>query len=182
MGLLEFFKSTKKPKASAIYTEEGEEEQVKRVNKLRKQLSRGRLDIYERRLEALHRQQEEMRLRAEIQEMEQQLSEFDDEDEDSTSDDGMNPDALMMGLFSSMITKNNSPANTGVTAPSSAAVQEVKISYTDEQIREIKGQIPKAYLKMSKTFTDEQLSDFILKKYPNLDDDTIIRAVGILRE
>lgn len=159
------------------------------VKRLESSIRRNRNEIYRRRLEALKEKQERILLEEQIAEAEEQLSEFTDdldaEDEEQAAPNFMNPDALIGTLLTQFLMKSMNKAPLAPPSPSPPAAPspppDVKVSYTDDQIKDIKAKIPKAYLKEFKKMDNDELVGVIMEKYPTLDDDTIKRAAVILR-
>ena len=150
--------------------------------KLEKAIRRKRAEIHHRRLEQLNERLEEIRMEQEIADAEDSLAalEGDDEEDVINPADAMNPDMLMMGLLTKVL---NKPAAAPVpqVAPSTKLESRI-ISYSDEQIRDLKSKIPKPYLNKLQKCTDEEISGQLLERFPDVDNDTIKRAVVILRQ
>jgi len=55
------------------------------------------------------------------------------------------------------------------------------VSFSDEQLRDTWQQLPKIARKVAMSWSDEQLSQFIQGKMPGVDQDTINRAIAVVR-
>jgi len=177
MGFFEFFKSKKKPKASSFSEDSNEDDTLRRIQKKQKELRKEKLALWEQQLDSLRMKQEQLKMEAEIAEIESQLSQFDEEDgEDSDSQDPMSPEALLTGIVAQSF-----------ASPKQAVSQEQQgqttmLTFTDEQIRQLKENMPSAYKLQLHILSDDQVKAMIKMKYPQVDNDTLNRAVGILRE
>jgi len=176
MGLFDFWK-----KENSVEKEYSEIAQKSKVTRLSNEIQSITLKAKERQLRRLKQKLEEREMQAQIEEMEEELYGDDDEEEDNPSSLMQSPEALLMSIIANATLKNNQPAT--VQTPilnNNSDVAGVKI--TDEEIREFKKKLPKAALKYFKNLTDEELEAQIKAKMPHIDDNTIDRAVIILRE
>lgn len=99
----------------------------------------------------------------------------DDDEEDDDDDGGPSPESMLMTLLMSKI--QPTPAT-----PQGVPVQQVsRVHYTDEEINQILESIPKPVLKLAKKMDDATLHKHILARAPNVDEDSVIRAVAMLR-
>jgi len=129
------------------------------------------LDLEERKLEHEKRKAE---LEADILEARNRISELNGTDEEEGSD-GSDTDAMLMLLLTKVLGGNAPLSASASSAPNPPVA--TKISMTDEQIEEILASMPKRYVKLSRDLSDETLRAMILGKMPNVDDDTIQRAI-----
>jgi hypothetical protein len=184
LGFWSFFrgKRAKKPKNGSEMAESDPD-----LKNLERSIRKTRAEIYRRRLEEIQAKQEEILLEEEIQRAEAQLNDFeDDEDDDdgvNPADAVMNPDRLLMGLLNKILSKPSlTPPSVAAAVPPSPPAQTAKISYTDDQIRQFKKQIPTSYQKQIFKMPDDEIVSALLDRFPDLDNDTIKRAVPILKE
>ena len=93
---------------------------------------------------------------------------------------------IIMGLLSGMnksqpvAGSNTSTMQSEVIPPHSQ--EPATMSIDDEELRNILDTIPKKYIKMGKKMSDEQLTTYIKNHLPLADDDTVSRAIAIVRE
>ncbi len=112
---------------------------------------------------------------AELIELKKRLYPPDEEEEDNNSIDNI-------------IIKQVAPyipdiiaSFTGKKLP--AAIESTQsMNLTDEQILEFIAKVPKKYLKLSKGMSDDNLKIIIQNQMPLLDDDSIGRAIGLIKE
>lgn len=179
MAIWDFFKTRKKPKASSLSEDSSEDEILKRIQKKQKEMRKEKLALWEQQLDNLRMRQEQLKMEKEIADIESQLSEFDFEDddgEDSNSSDPMSPEALLTGIVTSSLA---APKQTITTE---APGQTSLLTFSDEQIRQLKEQLPSIYKMQLHILSDDQVKAMIKMKFPQVDNDTLNRAVGILRE
>lgn len=119
--------------------------------------------------------EEEMRLKKvqfEYKEMLEQMRGYEEEGEEEATT-GVNAEAMLLNLLMSAKQSNQ---------PQQASVQQTtQITMSDEQIKGYIESIPKAYRRIGRNMTDEQLITFIDSNMPNLTLDTKQRAINILR-
>lgn len=181
MGLFNFWK-----KENSVERDYSEAATKAKVTRLSNDIQNITLKAKERQLRRLKQKLEEREMEAEIAELEAELYGEEEESEESPMALMQSPEALLMSIISQAALKRQSPAaettsnafNSNPLSTSSAA--GVKI--TDEEIRQFKSKLPKAALKYLKKSTDEELEAQIKSRLPNIDDDTIDRAIIILRE
>jgi len=89
---------------------------------------------------------------------------------------------MLMLLLTQILNKNQNPNNAG-TANSTPNTEETvpALHLTDEQLEEIINKLPKQYLKMAEMMSNEQLIAVIKGQVPNIDGDSISRAIMLVR-
>jgi hypothetical protein len=117
-------------------------------------------------------------LRAEIDE---KRSELYDDDEDVEPQDLMNPDALFMSLIGKILGGNMQVQQPMNPVPISTPVVAKK-SLSNEELLELKKAIDPKHLKLIKVAPKEILESEIRKRLPEVDDDTITRAMAMLKQ
>lgn len=106
---------------------------------------------------------------------------YEDEEEDTNS--GNFEDEVMKALLLPMLQQKLNPSATLSTSQGNAqptTVEYPSVSLTDEALRELKDKIPKNILDNLKTVSDETKKQLIRAQYPQLDEDTLNRAVVVI--
>lgn len=129
-------------------------------------------------LRELRHEKEKIKGDIEIQKLKAELDYLkgtDEEEEGSGSEDKM-INMLMLKLLSGGSLKNPSPAQevTSTVSP------PVLLNLSDEDLKKAIGEMPKKLLKIAKKMPDEIIKANILK-YVNVDEDTLKRAVVLVR-
>lgn len=164
-------KSTYKPSPRSGYAFD-DEDQIAATEAKRLKAERNRI-MQEM---ALERQKFELeKLRWEQKQLYEEMA--DEEDDDDDDGDDASPEAMLMSL---LMAKFNQPQQ--APTPQGVPIQQVaKVHYTDEEISQILDQIPKPYLKIAKNMDDSTIQKHILAKVPNVDEDSVQRAIAMLR-
>jgi len=162
------------------------------TQRLQGAIRRERIRYLRARLQQLKDVHDEALLETEVEQLEEELHGRDDEDDESalTPADMLDaardsPDALLVQLLGKVL--NHQGGNTGqAQAPQQGMVPSERIHISDEQLREYKKRVPTAYLKKLKKMGDEELlatgRAYAPDVFARADDDTIQRAIRILRE
>lgn len=98
---------------------------------------------------------------------------------------GLNPDTLLTTFLLNLLNKGTivgNPPSTSTTPNSLTYNSPAPLELTPEQIKEIISKVPKQYLKIAKTLTDEQLKRLILGQIPNLSEPSLTFAISLIRE
>lgn len=136
-----------------------------------------RLKAEQRKLQAemaLERQKLEFeKQKFELESLRDELYGDDEEDEQ----EGSSLDKMLVPILMGAFVKQPAPP---VDSTPVASVQ--KVQYTDDEIREILKQVPKHYIKLAQKMDDTTVRKFLYAQQPNVSDDTIERALKILRE
>lgn len=94
-------------------------------------------------------------------------------------------DEMLLNLMQNIFNKqqqNNMPSNAGVLyGEMYSPIKAAQAQPTEQELLEIKNNMPKNYLKMAKKASPEELQAFILKAIPHANSDTINKAIGILK-
>ena len=157
-----FGRESQKPTISA--------EEVERQNQHRQELRD--LNLLKRKLDmeimVQEAELEKAKIAMELADIEAELG----EEEDSS------PESMLMGLIQKAMPQTQTAPipKTSINAPSGA------VSFTDEQIKQIWSSVPSFYRGVAKTLSDEQVKEFIKQKQPNIDVDSLNRAILIIRQ
>lgn len=117
-------------------------------------------------LEALKLEKE-----ADIQDLRNELFPQDDEDEENNIED-----TLLMSILTPLISKLQQPQETPIQT------DKTSVSMDNVAIKEVLAKLPKQYLKMGKKLPPEQLTGIIKQQIPLLDEESVIRAIKIIKE
>lgn len=112
-----------------------------------------------------------------MQQIQQQLQTIP-ESQDSGLD--MNQ-ALMMLLAKAFMPQQGAvpvPPASPTTPPQAAPAT---VTFTDEQLRTVWNELPRAARKMAQNLDDDTVKNFIQAKLPGIDDDSLSRALRIVR-
>lgn len=143
-----------------------------------------RMKMMNDRIEFLRRKQEEAQLLQEIRDIEGDL--MPDEDDFESDDDG-SPEAMLMKILAPILAnKMGAPVpeqNSTTPMPEAIPEQETPnihgISLTDDKLKEIKGRFTKTQIELFNKLSDEQKRALIVAEIPDIDDDTLERAIKI---
>lgn len=151
------------------------------IDDIEQKINAERRLMLKQRLARLKNLREEEKLRQEEADLETELGEYEEDDEEEAQTMPETPEALMMTLINSALAgKKSSSEKQNTLVSSSSLPASPKIS--DEELKSLKTQIPKTYLKIAKKMNDEQLSNQIKKQIGEVDEETIKRAIKIIRE
>jgi hypothetical protein len=100
--------------------------------------------------------------------------------------DPNSPDAMIQNILVKAFSSHNqtqmSPQGAGFDYWHTASMPQVQqMTLTDEQIMQIWERIPTQQKPMVKIATDQQIAQYIKSNYPQIDDDSTIRAINMLR-
>lgn len=185
MGVFNWFKKEKSPNDN--FTAE-DREFGQRVKEQQRELKQKRQELAMA-TEELRAKKEQMKLDLEIKKLEQELSDYEDDDEDDIEEIAQyeNPeDAMLMTLLNKVLPdKNPQPpalvVNTPQNSPTVQVTQGAGVSFSDDQIKQYVGQIPKKNLLLVKTLDDEGLKCQILNIVPNCSADTLQKIMIAVR-
>lgn len=158
-----------------------------RITRLTNNIEKIRYELKEKKLLALQARLEEKKMDEEIAEYEDLLYEMDDDDEEAPINNfaGNNPDSLINTLLTNVLSskmntsQNPQPQNNGLMTPQTS--ETGKISYSIEQLKEFKKNIPAPQLAILKNKSDEEVAELLIAHYPQVDSDTIARAVEVVK-
>lgn len=153
-------------------------EKAGELNKLRFENKRLALER-ENEINRLRAEREQLRLTADIDRIRSELGDEAGEDDSSGEDN-----ALFNTLLMSILTKaknNTLPAAVPVSAYPPGAAAPPLIHLSDEELNKTWGELPKQYRKLAKTLSDDTIKSFIQQRLGLCDDDTLNRAVLIVR-
>jgi len=174
IALMSFFGKFFKKKRSQNnpYEFSNEDREAAEVAALEKTIKRQRLRRMKDTLQHLQEVEEEQALQERISRLEEKLY----DDDDANPEDILNPEMLVMNLITNFMQKKG-----GAPAP----IQQNTFSppeITTEQIREMKNKLPAESLKQLKNMPTDELCSVLLDKFPQADDNTIKKAVQVIKE
>jgi len=179
MGIFDYFRRRKikamvRDIGKASDLERSQDLQLRRIRQLKRETDRDRR-------QALLDELEELRIQKQIQEI---RAEFDEEEDDfDPIDAAENPDAMLIKLFTQIVSKSSIPPQgnaTGSTPISPAPVATPR--YSADAIRSFKSTLSKDQLKALDQANDEDIIPQIQKFMPGASDGEIRTALTILRE
>jgi len=138
-------------------------------------------------IRALKREQQRLREQLELEkqkfeleklqlEIAQQRAELYEDDDEETDNNEM---SMLMPLIMGLLNKNAPVAQEPQGIPAS---QVAKTQYTDEEIRDIITKLPRKYIKIARSMPEGTVRKLIVSHMPSVSDDTIERALIILKE
>lgn len=168
MGIFNFWKK-KQHKVDYAFTDE-DRELAQQQRQDRAELARLNREIA--RMDLQYQLEER---KARLEELQSELYGEEDEGE------GSSWESMLMPLIAQYLTKGQ--VNTGMATSEIQSPQNTveAISLTDEQLLNLKSQIPKQYLSIAKTLDDTTLKSYIRQKIGVLDEDTLNRALQLIR-
>lgn len=165
---------TKKKKSSYEFTDEDRE----LSNEIRKQRAEIRKEKAKYELE-----KERLRNQIEIEELKSQLEELKgigDEEEQSIEQ------TLLNSILTPLIQKQFNPMDSLKMASSSSysapANREEEVHFSDDEIKGMIHQFDRATLKYARKMDDEQLRTVIIDRVPNIDADSVNRAILLIKQ
>ncbi len=178
MGIFDIFK--KKTVDRRIGREKSEEEVETIVSKSQftKEQNRQKKLLYDR-MKFLNDQLEIQNLQTQIEDMEADFYGV----EESPQDGSIN-DQLLMNIVSPLLKKMSSPLTESsgqTTLDQGFPPQPDQITLSDDQIRGIIEELPKTAYKAAKKMPDAELLDEMHLRFPNITQDSKIRAVEIIK-
>jgi len=123
-------------------------------------------------------QKEKEELLLQIAQTKDAMSEFMEEEEPLNPDSSMQ-DTLMLTLLGKFLGNNSTPPQT-LPQPQEAPIQKIHLS--DEQLKEIYEKVPRSARKIAKSFSEEQLQTYIRSYIPTIDQESLERAVIIVKQ
>ena len=132
-------------------------------------------------IDKLNAEKEKLRLNTEIEELKQQYEDLTASDEEEPPQGGSTADTLLTALLAMILKGNTSPTPQPITPQPQISGSPVANALSDEQLQEIWGNIPEMYKQKAKKMKDADLANFIKFQMPTADQDTIERAIRIVR-
>lgn len=114
-------------------------------------------------------------------ELEDRLSEFDEEDDDEDDEEQDPADVMLMTILRPVFEKLSAGMAQPATTPPTAAAP-VPTSMSDDQIRTLWNSQDPRVVAAAKFSTPDKIEEYLVKNYPGVDDDTIERAIKIIKE
>lgn len=111
---------------------------------------------------------QQLRLQADIKELKEMIQGTGGEDSSAA-------DAALIALVGGLLQKQPQQMQQQVVAPA-------EIHFTDEELEGLMEQIPKKILKKAREMDDVTIEKFIRGYQPNVDADTVQRAIAMLRD
>jgi hypothetical protein len=101
-----------------------------------------------------------------------------DEEEDQNT-----PDKLLATLFMGILAKGqiNPQTQPQQQAQPQQAAPTMGVSYSDEQLKETWNLVPDNYKNIARQMSDDNLRGYIISKQPDMDADSISRAIKLVR-
>lgn len=120
-----------------------------------------------------------MELEARELELEQELADLQGDDEEFDEEDSA--DALLVKLLQPILQRAHSvsPSSHAAGLPASPSPAQ---TMTDDQLRKIFEDLPVHLKSAARVSSDDRIQEAILNQYPGVDQDTLERAVKIVRE
>lgn len=173
MGLLDVFKRKEPAKKRHSFTDDD------RMLSAEKRKLKQRLDLEILKLETTR---DKLSLQAEIEQATQELQElrgdYDDEEPSGSSVE----DTLITTLLTKVLSGQQQTTSSQVSPTlTTSSVAPLGVEMSNEQLETIWGSLPKKQQKIAKDMDDEQLKQLIKGQIPNVNDDTLVRAIGIVR-
>jgi len=165
---MSFFKKLfgiKHPQYNHVLTDEDREHALA-VRKAKREAEIAKFESEKMKYEAIA-EREQLKLERESRRFEEQYG---------NQDESLNPDALLMQGLTMLMNKNNPAQQTQQVAA------QVKINYSDAVLEDMYGQIPKIYRKGLKKETEDNIKAQIIKSLPQIDEDSLKRAVARVRK
>ena len=134
----------------------------------------------ENELHKLKMEKQKLELQAEIAELKDSLNDYVD-DSDTSSEDRTTSDLIKLFAPMIMAGKMQNPVAAPVPVVSPMPSSPVQQHLNDDTLLSLWEKTPPQYKAMSKTMSDEQLGGVIKQQMPNIDDDSVKRAVEIIR-
>jgi len=163
---------SKQPKDAHQFSDEDRQASATRRKMLAMQ--REQMDMMQEQLTNLRNIQRQRMMQEQIEALQSSMYEDDDEDEDSSDSD----EDMFMKLLQTVAQKSNTEVKTPF--PSGMELPQ-KVSLSDEQLLEMLNSVDPKYLKLAKKMSDSSLKGFIKAQMPNIDDDTMLRAIRLVK-
>ena len=178
MGFFDFFKK-KDPRGMNHSISDDERTLAAEVKHAKAEIAREKARL-ELELMRLRVEKEKTELQAQIENARDALAEFRESADDETGDSA---DSILMALLTQILNKNppNSMGGGGNVAISRESTPPQQ-HLTDAQINDIWQSMPHAAQKVARKLPDEQLKIYIKSNLPNIDDDSINRAIILIKE
>lgn len=129
-------------------------------------------------IKALEKKRELEEKKAELMQLKDELYEFVEEEAPEES----SPESMLMMLLMNHMFKGQMPNPMQTPDPQGVPVQQVeKITFSDDEIRDILKSFNKTYIKIAKKMDDVSLKKAILGHQQNVAPESVDRAVQILR-
>jgi len=149
----------------------------KQIRKDRAEIAKqkAQLDLANLRLE---HELKKVALEADIAEARARLEDLQGGDDEEPQESGSMIDMAMMTLLTKAI--GGQPANVAPAAPQEPSRPSGE-SLTDEQLESLWEQVPKPFRKIAASWSDSEVQSFIKSRMPGLDQDTLDRALRLVR-
>lgn len=161
MSLFSWFRRKKDPRNNHTFTDEDRElarqTRILRMQQLQSQI-RAETEL------------NELRVKREKAALQQDIAELTGDEDDESE---------IVELMKPII--NRAFPNPSM-APTVVGTTQMSVSYSDDNLRDLKKRIPKVFLKQIRKMTDDELKGRIKNELPNIDDDSMHRALTIVRE
>lgn len=177
MGLFGWLKSERQEKAHAFDKEDRELSLQVRRQKAELAQQRAQLDLELMRLRA---EREKADLEAQIADARARLDDMYSDDEPEVDNGGSAADAMLMMLMSKMF-QSPPAAAPPASQPTPPSAPPSGDSISDEELQEMWEQVPSGYKKLARKMSDEQVAGYIRKQLPNIDTDSMTRALRVVR-
>lgn len=155
------------------------------IKRIAKEMRRSQIQI-----KAMQQQLELERMKLELERTKLELDEkradlYGDYDEIDPQEIANNPEYLLTNLLLSAFSKqqpNNQRENTSLSLTPQTPAGVTAPAYTDAQLRELKSKLSPEILAQIPKIPDNILSSQIVAQLPDIDADSLKRAIAILRE
>lgn len=168
MGFLDWFKRKEHPG----HILDDEDRKIGVETRQMRSLAKREKEKLELERERLNHEIEMMRMRAELEELQADL--YGDEEDEQP--EGTSNEALLASVLMPMLTRQQAPP------PPPAPVMPAKRTYSDAEISALLGAIPKNLRKVVKKLPDEALIARAQQYAPDADENTISRALEMIRK
>ena len=175
MGIFDWFK--RKDKRANHTFNDGDREVSVEIRQKKKELELLKLER-ENELSKLKMFKAKLELENEIEELQEAMADNTDDMQPET--DGTTE---LIKLFAPLLLKNINPSASVLDVPiqSFSPLQEQKLSLSDEQLKEIWNRTPEMAKNYAKKAPDDTISKLILSQMPNIDADTLARALKLIK-
>lgn len=147
-----------------------------------KEITRKKAELRKLQLEredGLHKleiEKKKLELQKQIEETKYALEEFEEDDYEDDYEEDNPMDTTIKNFLSGILLKSqNNTANSNITPESNGVV------LSDEQLKTIWNNTPQQYKLISKQMNDEQIKTFIKQQMPTANEETLNRALYIVR-
>lgn len=174
MGFMDLIRKSSRP---AHKLTEEDREKAAEVNRARFELQRYKIEREKSILE-LEQRKRELQLERDMAKLQSEISEYSDDDDENPAD---NADGMITGLLTSVLANRQVSPPAGGVSQVSPLSNPPALHLDDNQIYQLWAEVPKPARKIAKTMSDEQLKAIMLNKVGNIDEDTLARALNIIK-